>query len=69
MDAIRTPLKGNVIAKFEVFRDRAGKYHWRLRAANGEIIASSEGYSSKAACEGGIAAVKREAGKARIVRG
>lgn len=57
------------MAKFEVYRDRAGKYRWRLRATNGEIIASSEGYSSKAACEGGIAAVKRVAGKARIVRG
>lgn len=57
------------MSKFEVYRDRAGKYRWRLRAANGEIIASSEGYSSKAACEGGIAAVKREARKARVVRG
>ncbi len=57
------------MSKFEVYKDRAGKYRWRLRATNGEIIASSEGYSSKAACLGGIAAVKRVAGKAKVVRG
>ena len=56
------------MAKFEVYKDRSGKYRWRLRATNGEIIASSEAYSSKAACEGGIGAVKREAGKAKVVR-
>jgi hypothetical protein len=57
------------MSKFEVYKDRAGKYRWRLRATNGEIIASSEGYTSKAACLGGIAAVKRVAGKAKVVRG
>jgi hypothetical protein len=67
---IRHPalLEGVAMSKFEVYRDRAGKYRWRLRAANSEIIAGSEGYSSKAACLGGIAAVKREAGKAKIVQ-
>jgi hypothetical protein len=57
------------MSKFEVYKDRAGKYRWRLRATNGEIIASSEGYSSRAACLGGIAAVKRVAGKAKVVQG
>ncbi|MBM3121205.1 MAG: DUF1508 domain-containing protein [Chloroflexi bacterium] len=57
------------MSKFEVYKDRAGKYRWRLRATNGEIIASSEGYSSKAACLGGIASVKRLASKAKVVQG
>lgn len=57
------------MARFEVYRDRAGKFRWRLRATNGEIIASGEAYSSRAACQGGIAAVKRVAAKAKVVLG
>ena len=33
--------------KFELFTDNAGKYRFRLKASNGQIIASSEGYASK----------------------
>lgn len=51
--------------KFELYRDRAGAYRFRLKAANGRIIAVSEGYRTRAGCEGGIAAVKANAaGKA-----
>lgn len=33
---------------FEVFRDKAGEYRWRLVASNGRILADSgEGYASK----------------------
>ncbi len=33
---------------FQIYRDAANLYRWRLRAANNEIIAdSSEGYASK----------------------
>lgn len=31
----------------ELFRDRSRRYRWRIRAANGQILASSEAYSSK----------------------
>lgn len=34
--------------RFEVFQDRQGDFRWRLRAANGEIVANSEAYVSKA---------------------
>lgn len=34
--------------KFEVYTDKAGKYRFRLKAANGQIIAWGEGYESKA---------------------
>ena len=44
--------------QFEIFQDRADEYRWRLRAANGQIIATSgEGYTSKDGCEGGMRAV------------
>lgn len=35
------------MAKFVIFRDRAGQYRWNLVAVNGEIVASSEGYAFK----------------------
>jgi Domain of unknown function (DUF1508) len=33
--------------KFEIFKDARGEYRFHLTAANGEIIASSEGYKSR----------------------
>lgn len=45
--------------KFQIFKDSAGEFRFRLRARNGEIILrSSEGYVSKQGCKGGIASVK-----------
>ena len=46
-------------ARFEIFTGKDSKWYWHLKAANGEIVASSEAYSSKDAAESGIAAVKR----------
>jgi uncharacterized protein len=54
-------------AVFEWFKDKAGKYRFRLKAANGEIIAASEAYTSKENCLGGIESVKKNASKAKIV--
>ncbi|WP_152273988.1 YegP family protein [Arthrobacter koreensis] len=34
--------------KFEVYQDKAGGFRFRLKAGNGEVIASSESYKSKA---------------------
>jgi uncharacterized protein YegP (UPF0339 family) len=51
---------------FEWYVDKAGKYRFRLKAANGETIATSEGYSSKAACVNGIESVKKNAPIAKI---
>lgn len=52
--------------QFEITKDTTGEYRFRLRAPNGEIIAVSEGYGSKAACKNGIASVKENAPKAII---
>ena len=52
--------------KFEMYKDKAGRFRFRLKARNGEIIATSEGYSSKAACENGIESVRRNAPVAEI---
>ena len=53
--------------KFELYQDKAGQYRFRLLARNGENIAASEGYTTKTACENGIASVRRNAADAGIV--
>lgn len=53
--------------KFEVYRDHAGEFRFRLRATNGQQIAASEGYTTKAACLSGIESVKKNAASAPIV--
>jgi len=52
--------------KFEMYKDKAGEFRFRLKAKNGEIIAVSEGYTTKASCENGIASVKKNAPDAEI---
>lgn len=47
--------------KFELYQDKAGEYRFRLKAGNGETIASSEGYKSKASALNGIESVKKNA--------
>ncbi len=53
--------------KFEMYLDKAGQYRFRLKATNGKIIATSEGYVTKAACENGIDSVKTNAAEAETV--
>lgn len=53
--------------KFEMYRDSAGEYRFRLKAKNGKIIGVSEGYSAKAGCENGIESVMKNAAQAEIV--
>lgn len=53
--------------KFEIYQDKAGGYRFRLKAANGEIIATGESYKSKASCENGIDSIRRNAPDAKIV--
>jgi hypothetical protein len=47
--------------KFEMYTDKAGKFRFRLKAANGQVIAVSEAYNDKAACKNGIESVKKNA--------
>ena len=43
---------------FEVYKDNAGEYRFRLKASNGQNVLSSEGYTAKAGCMKGIESVK-----------
>lgn len=53
--------------KFELYTDKAGKFRFRLKAGNGEIIATGEAYESKAAAKNGIASVQKNAADAKVV--
>jgi len=50
-----------VNGRFELYKDAVGEYRFRLKAANGEIIGASEGYTTKANAENGIDSVKKNA--------
>ena len=47
--------------KFELYKDRSGKFRFRLKAGNGQIIASSEAYTSKASALNGIESIRKNA--------
>jgi len=57
----------SAMPKFEIYKDAAGKFRFRLKAPNGEIIATGEAYESKDGCTKGIESVKTNAPKAQIV--
>ena len=53
--------------KFELFTDNAGKYRFRLKASNGQVIAASQGYASRKSALEGIASVRKHAAEAEVV--
>ena len=52
--------------KFELYKDKGGKFRFRLKAGNGQIIAVSEAYESKASANNGIASVRKNAPDAAL---
>jgi uncharacterized protein YegP (UPF0339 family) len=52
---------------FEVYRDAGKEFRWRLKAGNGEILASAgEGYKAKADCEKGVQRLRTELGHDKL---
>ncbi len=47
--------------KFELFKGSDDKYYFRLKAANGEIVAHTQGYATKQGAQDGIVSVKKNA--------
>ena len=47
--------------KFEIQKDKVGKYWFHLKAGNGEIIAVSQAYDTKASAKNGIESVQKNA--------
>lgn len=56
----------SMAAKFEIFEDAKGEFRFRLKAGNGEIIATGEGYKTKSGVINGVDAVKRAAAEAEV---
>jgi hypothetical protein len=48
-------------AKYALLKSTNGKFHFNLKAGNGEVILSSQMYEAKASAEDGIASVKTNA--------
>jgi len=53
--------------KFEIYQDAKGEFRFRLKAGNGEIVATGEGYASKSGAVEGTKAVQRAADGADVV--
>ncbi|HZU93805.1 MAG TPA: YegP family protein [Microbacterium sp.] len=53
--------------KFELYQDKGGDYRFRLKAGNGEVVATGQGYASKSGALNGIDSVKRNAADAEVV--
>lgn len=54
--------------KYEIYKDKQGKFRYRLKANNGNILCiSEEGYASKASCKAGIASVGKWAPNADVM--
>lgn len=54
------------MGKFEIKKDKSGQFRFNLKASNGQVILSSEAYTTKAACDNGISSVRtnsKEAGR------
>lgn len=53
--------------KFELYQDKGGDWRFRLKAGNGEVIATGQGYASKSGAVNGIDSVRRNAADAEVV--
>ena len=52
--------------KFEVYQDKKGQFRFRLKAGNGQVIATGEGYTTKKACLNGIESIRKNAPDAKL---
>ena len=53
--------RSKAAAKFEINKDVAGEFRFKLIAANGEIVAVSEGYKAKEGAMNGIESIRENA--------
>lgn len=54
-------------SRFEVYVDNSGHYRWRLKALNGQTVAASEPYATRAAVLKAVERVRRSAQGADVV--
>ena len=66
-DQTAKEVKKEINPKFEIYKDKGGEFRFRLKAKNGQIIATSEGYTTLANCLNGVESVKKNSVDAEIV--
>ena len=44
--------------RFEVYQDEAGRYYWMLKASDGQVMATGQGYDTQADAVEGVRAVR-----------
>ncbi|NLV25583.1 MAG: DUF1508 domain-containing protein [Methanomicrobiales archaeon] len=54
-------------SRFDVEQDKKGKFRFKLKAANGEVIGQSQGYTSESSCRKGIESVKKNSTDSPVV--
>jgi uncharacterized protein len=54
------------MGKFIISTRKNGEFQFNLQAGNGQVILSSEGYTTKAACLNGVESVKKNAADDRF---
>ncbi len=67
-DQTTTEAPSQPLPRFEIFRDTAGLFYFRLRGTNGKLIMQSGSYKAKASCKNGIASVRKNAPDAQVVQ-
>ena len=53
--------------KFELYKDKAQHFRFRLKARNGEVIAVGEAYTTKANCKNGINSIMKNVVDAKVI--
>ncbi|MDD3796340.1 MAG: YegP family protein [Lachnospiraceae bacterium] len=53
--------------KFEIYKDKADKFRFRLKAKNGQDIIASQAYKEEEGCTKGIESIKKNAADAEVV--
>ncbi|HQY32419.1 DUF1508 domain-containing protein [Actinotalea sp.] len=53
--------------KFTIYKDAKGEFRFRIVATNGNILASSQGYSAKASAQNAIDRIRSDAADAAVV--
>ena len=67
MNGVKSVVKNAAdVKRFEPKVAKNGKFHFNLKASNGQVIGSSEMYDSQSTCENGIASVKKNVVGAKI---
>jgi uncharacterized protein YegP (UPF0339 family) len=62
-----TPARAAAGMTFEIYKDAKGEFRWRLKASNGQIVATGgQGYAAKADCKHAIESIQKNAAAATI---